>query len=800
MQISTMISDLESLVDVVTSHSGILFPLLLKSIVILAFVGGVSMLLRSASATVRYRVLFSGVAAVLLLPLLTLILPAWRVELLPATEVTHPADTESLWSASGETETPEVSASSAPAPVPSPLSAKARSSDDVLPSTPNASAPAGSIVADAVDTIAQAVRKFDPLSVSATQWLFLVWMVGAVLALMRVAISHLGVSRLVRRSRIVDEDDWQLELEDLQNQMGVTDRIALRWSDLSIVPLNAGIRRSIILLPESASEWSADKRRAVLLHELAHVKRRDCLTHFLTQLSCALYWPNPFVWHVASRMVTERERAADDAVLLAGTRASSYAKTLLDTAQSYMNVNWTTPATLAMARKTQLENRMLAILNPKQERGQGTAANRYVASALVALIAVPLAAFSPARAQTTEPGRQSRYTVHVDPVDVQVPPVVVDIPEINVQEPDVDFAIPPIDIDIPEFTVEIPDFDFAAGSIGVSIPDIDIDMSDLESGFASVGEALSTFAVSVNGRSFQRDGRPLVVGDSLTIEQIIRLRKYGVDGDFIRGLKELGYEKPSYDDLVSLARHGAGPDYVRGMTSAGFGGLDLERYAKAARYGLDADYAREMQKAGLGTLSMDDLLGLARYGTSPELVRELSALGLSDLDAEGIQRLSRYGVDPEYISRLREMGFRDVSVSEIASLARYGVDADFIAAVRAAGYKNATTEELTKMSRYGLDAELLASIQSNGYKNITIDDAISMARYGVDGEYIEALSQSGYTNLPAEDIVRLRKYGVESSFVRDLKDAGVRKLSVDELVDMARHGIDADFIKSLRDN
>ena len=63
-----------------------------------------------------------------------------------------------------------------------------------------------------------------------------------------------------------------------------------------------GLWRPRVLLPSAASEWSAERRRAVLVHELGHVRRRDGLALCLGQLSCALYWFQPLVWIALRRL------------------------------------------------------------------------------------------------------------------------------------------------------------------------------------------------------------------------------------------------------------------------------------------------------------------------------------------------------------------------------------------------------------------------------------------------------------------------------------------------------------------
>jgi hypothetical protein len=89
------------------------------------------------------------------------------------------------------------------------------------------------------------------------------------------------------------------------------------------------------VLPASADEWGDDRRRAVLLHELAHVARRDCLVQRIAACACAFYWPHPGVWWAARRLRTERELACDDRVLASGAAARDYAGHLLDIAHAF---------------------------------------------------------------------------------------------------------------------------------------------------------------------------------------------------------------------------------------------------------------------------------------------------------------------------------------------------------------------------------------------------------------------------------------------------------------------------------
>jgi beta-lactamase regulating signal transducer with metallopeptidase domain len=75
-------------------------------------------------------------------------------------------------------------------------------------------------------------------------------------------------------------------------------------SERDVLPLTFGAIAPTIIVPASADEWTADRRWAVLLHELAHVARRDCLVQRIAAFTCALYWPHPGVWWAARRSLS----------------------------------------------------------------------------------------------------------------------------------------------------------------------------------------------------------------------------------------------------------------------------------------------------------------------------------------------------------------------------------------------------------------------------------------------------------------------------------------------------------------
>src|SRR5207249_5075322 len=98
-----------------------------------------------------------------------------------------------------------------------------------------------------------------------------------------------------------------------------------------------GLFRPILLLPASIEErLTMLQLDAVLAHELCHVRRRDNLTSAIHMIVEAIFWFHPLVWWIGARLVEERERACDEAVLSLGSEPHDYAEAILKVCSQYV--------------------------------------------------------------------------------------------------------------------------------------------------------------------------------------------------------------------------------------------------------------------------------------------------------------------------------------------------------------------------------------------------------------------------------------------------------------------------------
>jgi HEAT repeat protein/beta-lactamase regulating signal transducer with metallopeptidase domain len=260
-----------------------------------------------------------------------------------------------------------------------------------------------------------------PVAISTAEIVFAVWAFGAVLLLVRLLMSLIGAGRIVRTAETVDDERWHEELEAAAAELGVARPPLLLWSPALSVPMTCGFTRPAILLPCAGLHWGPARMRVVLLHELAHIRRRDCLVHCVAQAALALHWCNPLMWMALARLRAERERACDDLVLVTGTRGSDYAEHLLDIARQFRRQGIGVAA-VAMARPSELEGRLLAILDPLRSRRPADGARLGWAIAAAALVVLPVSGLRlQARAVIPEEVEASAQTPTPSPTAAPAP-------------------------------------------------------------------------------------------------------------------------------------------------------------------------------------------------------------------------------------------------------------------------------------------------------------------------------------------------------------------------------------------
>ncbi len=262
-------------------------------------------------------------------------------------------------------------------------------------------------------------------------WVAAVWILGALIALIPTVAGFARLAIVARYARPMRGGRWALLVPSAMRELDVRRRVRFVELDGPVMPMTWGVFHPVVLLPADDFNSTVEQRLDVLRHELAHVRRYDCLTQFVGQLACALHWFNPLAWVAARELRVERERACDDEVLRAGAKASDYAEYLLRVAHSTRIMGAAALGGLAMARPSQMAGRLLAVLDDRRRRGrvspQATAHAAMVGSVLVTGVAAasPVASRETVSAPAIAAVQGSVTTAHNG---ISVAPIQLDAP------------------------------------------------------------------------------------------------------------------------------------------------------------------------------------------------------------------------------------------------------------------------------------------------------------------------------------------------------------------------------------
>jgi carboxyl-terminal processing protease len=331
-----------------------------------------------ASAAARHFVWTLAVVASLAIPLVGLVLPSWTMGLPLAGGNEHPVSSPSdIPLAFAEIDTANlpgyvVSVDTSPALNSLPQSMAKLEGDQLLS------------VSESTDGDQAAGLPWQVI-------LSIGWALGFVVGLVPLAMGSLSLWRLRQTCRPVTDARCLQLLAELCEQLALKRQVALVATDRRHIPMTWGIRRPIVLLPFEATAWAGQRLRAVLLHELAHVQRFDCLTQWIAQLARAVHWFNPLAWVAMWELRRQQEQACDDRVLRTGLLAADYAEHLLAVASQRSPYRFATGVALAMARSSRMDRRLRSILDARRNRNALTRIKACATMAAAAALLVPLA-------------------------------------------------------------------------------------------------------------------------------------------------------------------------------------------------------------------------------------------------------------------------------------------------------------------------------------------------------------------------------------------------------------------------
>jgi beta-lactamase regulating signal transducer with metallopeptidase domain len=526
------------------------------------------------------------------------------------------------------------------------------------------------------------------------------WFVGVLLFSLRTAGGFFLIARLRRRDSKPMSADLLALCREMQKRLGITRAIRYCESLHLDAPAVVGWFRPVVLLPISALTGLTELQlRAIIAHELAHIRRLDAFFNLFQVAAETLLFYHPAVWWLSKRIRAERENCCDDVALTVCGNPAEYARALA------LMEEWRVAPSFAMAaNRGPLASRVARLLG-LSEKGSSLR-NAGVVLGVICLAAALLAGnalFGLVRSA-------SAHSFHARQSGASS--------------------------------------DTRAGVIVVTAPRPEPQAKPNAKPSASSGQDPQSAP-----KSSYIDGLKAEGLDNLDADELISLKIQGITPEYIHEIRAEGL-KPGIDELVGMKIQGITPEYIHQVRAMKLN-VDIDSLIGMKVQGITPEYVDQMRKLGF-ELNTDELIGMKVQGITPEYVDEIRKLGFKP-DADSLIGMKVQGITPEYVHQLNELGIHP-DADDLIGMKVQGIDANYVKSIRATGI-TPDKDEWIALKVQGVTEEFIKALQAAGFKP-DVDEIVGAKVMGITPQFIELARSKGFKNLDLDKLIQLKNAGV----------------------------------------
>src|SRR5215471_9606548 len=543
-----------------------------------------------------------------------------------------------------------------------------------------------------------------PVDVSAMNWLVAVWFAGVLLFSLRTAGGFLVVARLRRLDSHPVRAELLARCRDLQERLGIARVVRYCESVHLDAPAVLGWFRPVVFLPLSAlTGLNEAQLRAVIAHELAHIRRFDAFVNVFQVAVETLLFYHPAVWWLNKRIRAERENCCDDVALSVCGNPAEYARALA------LMEEWRVAPSFAMAaNRGPLASRVARLLG-LGEKGSGLR-NAGVAFGILCVATAVMAG-------------NALFGI-VRPVSARS--------LLSWQKPVVEISgsEPVITITAPRPAPQSKPAQKAAASSQAEPPE-------------QSAAPKQSYIDSLKSEGF----------DNLSADDLIAMKVQGITSQYIHEIRAEGL-KPTADELVAMKVQGITPEYIRHFRAMKLNS-DIDSLIGMKVQGITPEYVDQIHKLGFNSDS-DQLIAMKVQGITPEYVEQMRKLGFQ-ADADQIVAMKVQGIGPEYVKTLNDLGIKP-DADDLIGMKVLGINGDYVRSIRSTGI-NPDKDEWIALKVQGVTADFIKGLEAAGFKP-DVDEIVGAKVQGITPQFIELAKSHGFKNLDLDKLIQLKQAGV----------------------------------------
>ena len=438
---------------------------------------------------------------------------------------------------------------------------------------------------------------------TAMLWLVELWFLGVLVLSLRTAGGLLLIERMRRKEIKPIGQELHERCMALQRRMGL-DRV-IRYCECHRLdaPAVLGWFRPVVLLPMRALTGMGEQQiEAVIVHELAHIRRLDCFVNLFQIAVETLLFYHPAVWWVSQRVRAERENCCDDEAISICGDAVVYARAL-----TLMEEWRTAPALMMAANRSRLAERVVRLLGLDGDAATGRTRMAGLGVSAVCLTGALLAGNAFLGVAHASLGTSSSAK--------------------ELQEGSSIIIVKPEPVSAKERATQ------AAKPAGKAEP---------ASKPQSNNDKNPAAAHDDNKKQSYLDAMEAAGFKNLDVDEIIAMKVQGVTPEYIKAIHDLGMQ-PTAEEVVGMRVQGITPEYIRDMRTVAQN-LSVEDLIGMKVQGVTAEYVKTLQSAGFKNLSCDEVIGAKVQGITPEFIEKARKHGFQNLTLDKLISLKHANI------------------------------------------------------------------------------------------------------------------------------------------------------------
>jgi beta-lactamase regulating signal transducer with metallopeptidase domain len=429
--------------------------------------------------------------------------------------------------------------------------------------------------------------------------------------------------------------EWRRRLAQLLDKLQIKRSVSLLESAIVKIPVVVGVLKPVILVPLGMlAQLSPGQVESILIHELAHIRRRDYLFNLVQHLVDTVFFFNPALIWVSSLIRGERENCCDDIAIRETRSRRQFVEALVSFHEYTRSVQGY--ALYFAAKENQVVQRVKRIVNRKNH--SLNAGERVLLMGGLMAFSVAFITINGSRA----PLPQRKAVISASGATVKGSSRAV-----NPSEP----------------VTSLP----ATASSSTSVPTRKTSNANDNGN----GNFVPAAPVLITPPAPARDTQP--DQDWPRESSLVELRE---------DLWALGFHHFSVDKLIQCQQHGVRADFISELKKMGYTDISLDKAIQLKDHGVSPEYIQEIKEMGYPDITLDKATELRDHGVSSYFISGFKNIGYNRITLERAQELRDHGVSAEYISNIRQLGFPNLSLDKAQELRDHGVTSEFIAAFK----------------------------------------------------------------------------------------------------------------------